>query len=67
MNKAELARQYGQVFSNSVLKDIQAAEPAAIFCRDGRAMMGNGLVSARRDTGRVAVDVVNLLLWFGAP
>lgn len=58
-NKAELARQYGQVFSNSVLKDIQAAEPAAIFCSDGRAMLGNGLVWVRGDKGRVAVDVVN--------
>lgn len=58
-NKAQLLRRYAQVFTAPVLSDIRTAEPAAIFCRHGAAMIGSGAVWVSGNNGRVAVEVVN--------
>ena len=57
---AELRRRYSQVFTAAVLKEMRSAEPAAVFCRDGQAMIGNGAVWVSTEKGRVAVSVVNV-------
>ena len=59
-NRAELRRRYSQIFTAQVIEEIRAAEPAAIFCRDGQAMIGNGAVWVSAEKGRVAVRVVNV-------
>jgi hypothetical protein len=59
-NRAEMLRRYSQVFAAPVLKEIRAAEPAAVFCRDGQAMIGNGAVWVSAEKGRVSVSVVNV-------
>jgi hypothetical protein len=60
-DRAELLRRYSQVFTAAVIKEIRAAEPAAIFCRDGQAMIGNGAVWVSVEKGRGAVRVVNVI------
>jgi hypothetical protein len=58
-DRKALVAKYAMVFTEEVRKKIQAAEPAAVFCRDGAAMLGNGVVWAQGKKGRVAVCVVN--------
>jgi hypothetical protein len=45
-NAAALTTSYDKVFTATVQEKIQNAEPAAVFCRDGRAMLGDGLLWA---------------------
>jgi hypothetical protein len=58
-NSAELAQRYGKIFTKSLVDDVRKAAPEAIFCRNGSAMIGDGVVWAHSATGRVAIDVVN--------
>jgi hypothetical protein len=43
---SSLSKGYSKVFTPGVLAKIGKAEPAALFCRDGQAMIGNGIVWA---------------------
>jgi hypothetical protein len=45
---ASLATRYESVFTDQVRAKIARAEPAAVFCRGGQAMLGDGVVWARR-------------------
>jgi len=47
-NAASLAARYDEIFTDHVRAEVRRAEPAAVFCRDGLAMLGNGVVWARR-------------------
>jgi hypothetical protein len=48
--ESALLNDYDTVFTPRVLDRIQKAEPAAIFCRDGLGMLGDGVVWARHRT-----------------
>ena len=54
-----LLKSYDMVFTPSVLMKVRKAEPAAVFCRDGAAMLGDGVIWARRSSGGVAAWVLN--------
>jgi hypothetical protein len=58
-NAAALKKKYASVFSAETQKAIIEAEPANVFCRNGSAMMGHGVVWAQAKSGRVALFVVN--------
>jgi|SoiMethySBSTD1v2_1073268.scaffolds.fasta_scaffold33162_6 hypothetical protein len=45
-NAASLTKSYEKVFTVTVQEKIRKAEPAAVFCRDGRAMLGDGIIWA---------------------
>lgn len=45
---SSLSKAYARVFTPGVLEKIGKAEPAAVFCRDGQAMIGDGIVWANR-------------------
>lgn len=45
-NAAALTNNYDKVFTAEVQAKIRKAEPAAVFCWDGRAMLGDGVVWA---------------------
>ncbi|MEP7272681.1 MAG: hypothetical protein ABI882_14350 [Acidobacteriota bacterium] len=55
----DLKRQYRQVFTARVVKRIQGEEPAAVFCRNGQAMMGDGSIWVHAEGGVVKADVLN--------
>jgi hypothetical protein len=52
-------KTYDKIFAPRVLDRIRTAEPAAVFCRDGTAMLGNGVIWADRSAGNVAAIVLN--------
>jgi len=43
---SSLSKGYAKVFTPGVLEKIGKAEPAAVFCRDGQAMLGDGIAWA---------------------
>jgi hypothetical protein len=43
---SSLSKGYAKVFTPGVLARIGKAEPAAVFCRDGHAMIGEGILWA---------------------
>ena len=45
---ASLSRNYSKVFTAQVQQRIRIAEPAALFCRNGQAMLGDGVIWANR-------------------
>ena len=55
----ELIQQYERVFSSDVLEKIRRAVPVRVFCRNGSAMIGNGVIWVSGRQGHVALDVVN--------
>jgi hypothetical protein len=57
--KEEFLQRYPDIFSETVLGEIKKAEPRFVFCRDGSAMLGNGVIWASLHDGNVAVDVLN--------
>jgi len=58
-DRAGLLRRYAEVFNTAVIKGVRSAAPEAIFCRNGAAMIGDGIVWAHAERGRVALDVLN--------
>lgn len=54
-NAESLSKRYDDVFTPAVQTKVRKAEPAAVFCRNGRAMFGDGVVWAS-PTG---LDVLN--------
>jgi len=58
-SEASLLNTYDEVFTKKVLDEIQSAEPAAVFCRNGLGMLGNGVVWADASAGDAKVVVVN--------
>lgn len=58
-NAAALRKQYGKVFAGATRQAILDADPAVVFCRNDGAMIGHGVVWARKQAGRTALFVVN--------
>jgi hypothetical protein len=58
-SRAVLLRRYDRVFRSDVIEKIVGAEAAAVFCRNGQAMFGDGIVWAHVDHGRAGIDVVS--------
>ena len=58
-DEAALSKAYDRVFTPRVLDMIAKAEPAAVFCRNGQGMLGNGVVWARVSDGTAKVRVIN--------
>lgn len=58
-NETSLLKGYDKVFTPQVLDKIRKAEPAAVFCRNGEGMLGDGVVWAMVSTGAAKVAVVN--------
>ena len=52
-------RKSDRVFTPDVVKDLRGAVTAKVFCRNGSAMVGDGIVWASGRRGRVTLDVVN--------
>lgn len=47
-NASSLAKSYAKIFTAEVQEKIRKAEPAAVFCKDGMAMVGDGVIWANR-------------------
>ncbi|MDB4981318.1 MAG: hypothetical protein JWM82_2070 [Myxococcales bacterium] len=58
-NDAALSRAYEKVFTPKVLATVRKAEPAAVFCRDGQGMLGDGVIWAVASSGSAKATVVN--------
>ncbi len=58
-NGAALSKAYEEVFTPKVLAAVRDAEPAAVFCRDGQAMLGEGVIWAVASGGSAKAVVVN--------
>jgi hypothetical protein len=58
-DEVSLLKDYDKVFTPQVLDRIRKAEPAAVFCRDGLGMLGDGVVWARASKGMAKVEVIN--------
>lgn len=58
-NAAEFREKHARIFDVKTRSAILAAEPAAVFCKQGSAMIGHGIVWASGQSGRVALSVVN--------
>ena len=57
--EAALLAAYDTVFTPQVLAAIRKAEPAAVFCRDGQGMLGDGVVWARVSRAHARVSSIN--------
>jgi hypothetical protein len=58
-NAAALSKDYEKVFASQVVETVRRAEPAAVFCRNGRGMFGDGVVWAAVSAGRAKATVIN--------
>jgi hypothetical protein len=58
-NEASLLKSYDRVFTPPVLETIGKAEAAAVFCRDGAGMLGNGVIWATGSAGSAKATVLN--------
>lgn len=58
-NGADFSKAYDKVFTPRVQEMIRKAEPAAVFCRDGQGMLGDGVVWAVVADGTAKAVVVN--------
>ena len=56
---ADLLRRYEHVFPRGVIATIARANPQAVFCTSEGGSFGNGVVWARAQGGRTAIEVVN--------
>ncbi|WP_155845286.1 hypothetical protein [Chitinilyticum aquatile] len=56
---AALRKNFAQVFTGPVIAAIGKAEPAAVFCRNGQAMFGDGVVWAELRGKQARVVVIN--------
>lgn len=59
-SRADFLRRYDQILPPSEVAAISRADPAAIFCRDGAFMLGDGEIWAAPDeTGAYRVRTIN--------
>jgi hypothetical protein len=58
-DRRTLLSRYSDVFNPDVVKKIRNALPEAVFCRNGQAKIGNGVIRVHSEKGQVALDVVN--------
>jgi len=58
-DRQSLVRRYAEIFTASVVMKIRDAAPEVVFCRNGQAMIGDGVIWAHAEKGKVGVDVVN--------
>jgi hypothetical protein len=58
-NEASLAKRYDTVFTPKVVEKIRKAEPAAVFCRNGEGMLGDGVIWATPSKGSALATVLN--------
>jgi hypothetical protein len=58
-DEASLAKGYDTVFTPKVVERIRQAEPAAVFCRNGEGMLGDGVIWATPSNGAAAATVTN--------
>jgi hypothetical protein len=58
-DRRTLLSRYSDVFNPDVVKKIRNALPEAVFCRNGQAKIGNGVIWVHSEKGQVALDVVN--------
>jgi hypothetical protein len=58
-SEAALSKSYHKVFTSQVLDQIRRAEPAAVFCRDGEGMVGDGVLWASVTARGAAATVLN--------
>lgn len=58
-NAAEFREKYARIFDRKTRHAVLQAEPARLFCKQGSAMIGGGIVWASGQTGPVALTVVN--------
>jgi hypothetical protein len=58
-NEASLLKRYDRIFTPSLLETIRKAEAAAVFCRDGAGMLGDGVIWATGSSGSVSATVLN--------
>ncbi len=56
---AVFREKYAQIFDRKTRHAILQAEPARLFCKQGSAMIGGGVVWASGQSGPVALTVVN--------
>lgn len=56
-NAKALTKSYDQVFTAEIIQKIRDAEPAAVFCKNGYATLGAGVVWANR-TGIAILDTL---------
>jgi len=54
-----LLRRYSEIFNPAVVNQLRNAVPEVIFCRNGSAMIGDGILWAHAEGGHVALDVLN--------
>jgi hypothetical protein len=60
IGRAELDRRYAEVFTRDAVARITAADPHALFCRQGAFMIGDGIVWGTGDgAGHYLVETVN--------
>lgn len=55
----QLLHRYDQVFTAGVSKAIVQAKPEAVFCTAEAGSFANGVVWARSEKGKAAIEVVN--------
>ena len=58
-DRRTLLSRYSDVFNPDVVKKFRNAAPEAVFCRNGQAMIGDGVIWVHSEKGQVAVDVIN--------
>ncbi|NOT88603.1 MAG: hypothetical protein HOP03_10495 [Lysobacter sp.] len=58
-NATAFREKYARIFDRKTRTAILEAEPAEVFCKQGSAMIGHGIVWASGQAGRVALSVVN--------
>ena len=58
-NDESLSKSYDEVFTTKVLERIGRAEPAAVFCRNGAGMLGDGVMWATVSAGSAVATVLN--------
>lgn len=58
-NSRELVARFDEIFTTAVIAKILKTEPQGVFCRNGSASLGDGVLWAHLEDGLVLVDVLN--------
>jgi hypothetical protein len=58
-NEASLTERYDTVFTPKVVEKIRKGEPAAVFCRNGEGMLGDGVIWATPSKGSALATVLS--------
>jgi hypothetical protein len=58
-SEASLLKSYDKIFTPQIVDKIRKAEPAAVFCRDGDGMFGDGVIWANVTARGAAATVIN--------